>query len=71
VYMDDNAINYIGLLPILRMTSCLAVIAQAKAMPIGRILKVTHQEAAPGAKSDVWDCLTDYSHTVGKTLQGR
>jgi len=71
MYMDDNAIHYVGLLPVLRMTSCLAIIGQAKAMPIGRILKVTRQGAAPGTKSDACDCLTDYSDTVGKTLQGR
>jgi len=39
------------------MTSRLPVIGAVTAMPIGRILKVTHQGAGPGAKSDVYDCL--------------
>ena len=69
--MDDNAINYVGLLPVLRMTSCLAIIGQAKAMPIGRITQSDSPGSSTGAKSDACDCLTDYSDTVGKTLQGR
>jgi len=38
-------------LPVLRMTSRLPVIDKAKATRTGRILRVTHQGAAPGAKS--------------------
>ena len=37
----------------------LPIICQAKATPIERIIKVTHQGAAPGAKSDVYDCHVD------------
>jgi len=33
----------------------LPIIGQTKATPIERILKVTHQGAAPGAKSDIYD----------------
>ena len=51
---DDNAVDCV--LPVLWMTLCLAIIGQANAMPIGRILKVTHQGAAR-AKCDVCDCL--------------
>ena len=39
---DDNAVRY--LLPVLWITSCLPIIGQAKATPIGRILEVTHHE---------------------------
>ena len=52
---DDSAICYV--LPVLRMTSGLPIIGQAKATPIGPIFKVTHQGAAPRTKSDVYDCL--------------
>jgi len=52
---DDSAIGYV--LPVLWMTTCLPINDEAKAMPIGRILKVTHNEAATGATSDVYDCL--------------
>jgi len=37
---DDNAIRYV--LPVLWMTSCLPIIGQAKATPIGHMLKVTY-----------------------------
>ena len=33
---------------------------------IGRILKVTHQGAAPGAKCNVYDCFV-FVHTVVST----
>ena len=39
---DDSAIHYV--LPVL----CLPISGQAKAMPTGRILKVTQQGAEPG-----------------------
>ena len=39
------------------LTSCLPIIVQAKATPVGYILKVTQQGAAPGAKSEVYNCL--------------
>jgi len=32
--------------------SCLSIIGQATATPVGRILKVTRQRAAPAAKCD-------------------
>jgi len=38
---DDNVICYV--LPVLWMRSCLPIINQAKATPMGHILKVTHQ----------------------------
>jgi len=38
---DDNGIRYV--LPVLRMTSSLSIIGQAKATPIGGMLKVTQQ----------------------------
>ena len=38
---DNNAIRYV--LPVLWMTSCLLIIGQAKATPIGRMLKVTQR----------------------------
>ena len=40
---DENAIHYV--LPVSWMTSCLSIIVEAKSTPVGRILKVTHQEA--------------------------
>ena len=43
---DDNAIRCVLL--VLWMTSCLPIIAQAKATPIGHILKVTQQGAETG-----------------------
>jgi len=46
ISFDDNAIRYV--LPVLWTRSCLPIIGQAKGTPIGRILKVTHQWAAPG-----------------------
>jgi len=55
---DDKTI----VLPVLWMTSCLLIIGQAKATPVGRIFKVTHQGAAPGAKSDVYDFLVCKCH---------
>ena len=51
---DDSAIRYV--LPVLWMT-CLPVIGETNATPVGRILKMTHQGAAPRAKSDVCHCL--------------
>ena len=45
-FTDDNAIWCV--LPVLWMTSCLPIIGQAKATPIGRILKVTHQGDSTG-----------------------
>jgi len=54
---DDNAVCCV--LPVLWMTSCLSIIGQAKAMPIGRVLKVTHQRAAPGTKPDAYDYLVE------------
>ena len=52
----NTAICYV--LPVLWMTSCLAIIiGQVKATPVGRALRMTHQEAALGAKSDDYDCL--------------
>jgi len=39
-FADHNAIRYV--LPVLRLTSCLPVIGQAEAAPIGYIRKVTH-----------------------------
>jgi len=45
---DDSAIRYV--IPGLWITSCLAIIGQAEAM---FMLKVTHQGAELGAKSDV------------------
>jgi len=50
---DDSAIH--NVLPVL-WTSCLLIIGQADATPVGCILKVIHQGAAPGTKSDVYDC---------------
>ena len=50
---DNNAIRYV--LPVLWMTSCLLIIGQAKATPIGRMLKVTQRTGSTGAKSDVYD----------------
>jgi len=47
--------NYV--LPVFGLTSCFPVISQAKSTLIGRILKVTHWGAAPGTKSDAYDCL--------------
>jgi len=44
-------------LPVLWMTSCSPIIGRAKVTLIGRKLKVTHQGAEPGLKSDVYDCL--------------
>jgi len=52
---DDNATCCEFL--VLWMTSCFHIVDQAKAMPIWCILKLTHQWAAPGAKSDVCGCL--------------
>jgi len=49
---DNSSIHYV--LPVLWTTSCLSLIGQAKATPVGRILRVTHQAAAPWCK--VW-CL--------------
>ena len=55
-YSHDSAICC--LLPVLWMTSYLAVIFQAKATPAGRILKKwLTGGAAPGAKSAAYDCL--------------
>jgi len=51
----NTAICYV--LPVLWMASCLAIIGQEKATPVGRILRMTHQEAALGAKSNDYDCL--------------
>jgi len=51
----NTAICYV--LPVLWMTSCLAIIGREKATPEGRALRMTHQEAALGAKSDDYDCL--------------
>jgi len=39
------------------MYFCLFITGEAKATSTGRILKVTHQGAEPGAKSDVCDCV--------------
>ena len=36
-----------GVVAVLWMTSCLAIIGQAKAVSIGHVLKMTHQAAAP------------------------
>jgi len=47
---DDRAVS--NALPVLWVTSCFHIIGQAKATPVGRILKVIHQGAAPGGKSD-------------------
>ena len=33
------------------------IFAEAKATPTRRFLKVAHDEVAPRAKSDVYDCL--------------
>ena len=52
---NSNAMRYV--LPVLGMTSCFHIMGQAKAPPIGRILKVTYQGAAQEAKTDVYDCL--------------
>jgi len=52
---NSNAMRYV--LPVLWMTSCFHIMGQAKAPPIGRILKVTYQGAAQEAKTDVYDCL--------------
>jgi len=46
---DDNAIRYV--LPVL------SIIGEAKATLLGRILKVTHQAAAPERSHDVYDYL--------------
>ena len=54
-FSDDRAVS--NARPVLWMTSCFHIIGQAKATPVGRILKVTQQVAALGAKSDVYDCL--------------
>ena len=54
-FCDDNATRYI--LPVLWMASCLPIIGQAKATPIG-VYSVIHQKVEPYvAKSDVYDCL--------------
>ena len=50
ISFDDNAIRYV--VPVLRMTSCLPIIAHAKATLIERILKVTRQGAASGRNHD-------------------
>jgi len=52
---EDNEIR--SVLQVLWMTSRLSTIGQAKAMPVGRIVKVSHQMAASGATSDVYECL--------------
>jgi len=39
------------------MTSSFPIIGAAKATPTWSMFKVTHQAAAPGARSDVYDCL--------------
>ena len=69
-FSDDSLICYIlphtskivklfpvCILPVLWMTSRLTIIGQAKSTPTGRLLKVTHQGAAPGSQSDVHGCL--------------
>jgi len=50
---DDNAMRCERL--VLWMT-LFHIVDQAEAMPIGCILKLTHQWAAPGAKSDMYGC---------------
>jgi len=46
---------------ILRMTSCLPIIGEARTIrQYCRILKVAHQRAAPRAKCDVYDCLVTF-----------
>jgi len=52
---DDHAICHV--LPVLWMTSCLHIIAQAKATPIGCILEVTHQAAAPGQERSLMSTI--------------
>ena len=37
--------------------SCLVISGQAKAMPVWRVLKVTHQGPELGVKFDVYDSL--------------
>jgi len=39
------------------MTSCVPMISEAEVMPVGCILKVTHQGAALALKSDVYTYL--------------
>jgi len=57
---EDNEIR--SVLQVLWMTSRLSTIGQAKAMPVGRIVKVSHQMAASGATSDVYECLVIYTY---------
>jgi len=52
---DDNATSYV--LPVLWMKSRLPIMGQAEAMHIGCVLKVTHQGAEQGVKSDIYDWL--------------
>jgi len=51
---DQHAIRYV--LSVLWMSSRLPTIGQASVTQVGRILKVTHQGAEPGAKPYVYDC---------------
>ena len=63
---SDNS----AILPVLWMTSCFAHNGPYGASVIGRILKVTHQGAAPGAKRDVNDCTVAVVHTVRQGRNG-
>jgi len=50
------------------------IFGEAKATLIGRILKVTRRGAAPGAKSDVCDCVVSERDVVeppGRTTPRR
>jgi len=59
-WSGDDVTFYV--LPVLWMTSCFLRKGKAWTTRIGRILKVTHQEAAPEAKFDVYDCFIESSN---------
>jgi len=57
--------------PVLWMISFLSIIDHAKATRIVHILKVVHQGASPGAKSDVYGCLVYVCVSVCRDRKSR